>query len=62
MMRAETAGNQKGELTLGAGYMGAESNSPPGSCGCFVLHGGFADAGWGLGRGFDGGSSSCRFS
>ena len=54
VMRAERAGSRMRDLTVGVGYMGIRANSPPGSCGCFLLHGGFADAGLGLGRGFDG--------
>jgi len=53
-MSAEIAGSQRRELTVGVGYTGIGANSPPGSCGCFFLHGGSADAGFGLVHGFDG--------
>jgi len=40
---AQAVSKQGQTLNVGLGYAGTLSNAPPGTCGCFVLSGGFAD-------------------
>jgi len=40
---AQVVSTQERTLDVGLGYAGTLSNAPPGTCGCFVLSGGFAD-------------------
>jgi hypothetical protein len=41
--RAQGISQRERQLEVGIGYLGTVSNAPPGTCGCFVLDGGFAD-------------------
>ncbi|WP_144312373.1 outer membrane protein [Terriglobus saanensis] len=42
-VEAQAVLQQERPLNIGLGYVGTLSNAPPGTCGCFVLSGGFAD-------------------